>query len=616
MQAHCTFAVSVAATLLFPISTYSAEPEPQLPERWQPNANEESLLGEFDRAVGKIGHKPKRFASTPAPEKIPGTFAPWWLRGQRNTIGRTTASQNITLEDLYVRAIRYSAQIKVFSDLPLIRETGIREAKGAFDTNSFLSAKFGRRDEPVGNTLTTGGAARFKQDEWEFEAGLRKKIVTGGEISLSQKLFRTDNNSIYYVPNPQSRGALELNVVQPLLKGAGVGYNRSIIEIAKIDSEVAMSEFIRQSESHLQEVARAYWSLYAARVTYLQKLKLLEETGKLADEVKSRSQIDAQGAQIFRAQSAVASRKADLIRSEAAIRNAQDRLKALTNDPSLLPGSNTELIPGDRLVLADEPVDAQSAAATALRTRPEIHQSFMQLRAAMVREKMSKNELLPELNLVLQGSLNGLDDGSYGGAYGRQFDTGGPGWGVGLVFSVPLENNAARARYERRRIEHRQQVAQLQTTVDTVLLEVKISAREVATAYREALAKYAALTAYMEDIATLEARRSVQPFMDPAVAAVMSPEATKNAQASQTTDYIDRMLDAQDRRAIAEEDFIQAAANYQVALVNMQRAKGRLLRYESIEVLRDKDAQGLPLLYLDKAGGKNVREAKRIITSE
>ena len=588
----------------------AAEPEPQLPDRWQVTPAEENLLGTFDKDIGGIGHKPKRFATTPSPEKIPGGFAPWWLRGQRNSIGKTTVPQSISLEELYVRAIHHSAQIRVFSDLPLIRETGIQEAKGAFDTNAFLSAKFGRRDEPVGNTLTTGGAARFKQDEWEFEAGIRKKVVTGAEISISQKLFRDDNNSIYFVPNPQARGTLELNVVQPLLKGAGVGYNRAVIEIAKIDSDIAMSEFLRQSESHLQEIARAYWSLYAARVTYLQKLKLLEDTAKLADEIKSRQKLDADSAQIFRAQSAVASRKADLIRSEAAIRNAQDRLKALTNDPALADGADVELIPADRLVLGGEPVDAQAAATVAMRSRPEIHQAFMQLRAAIEREKMSKNELLPELNLVLQGSLNGLDDGDYGDAYSRQFDSGKPGWGVGLVFSVPLENNAARARYERRRIEHRQQLAQLQTTVDTVLLEVKISAREVATSYREALAKYAAVTAYAEDIATLEARRDVQPFMDPAVAALMSPEATKSAQASQTADYIDRMLDAQARRAAAEEDFILAAANYQVALVNMQRAKGKLLRYEDIEVLRDKDANGLPLLYLDKTGGKNVRDLK------
>ena len=611
--------LAVVATISFVTSALSAPVvEPQLPERWEPNESETSLLGEFDGQVGKISPQPRRFATTPAPERIPSGFAPWWIRGQANSIGKHTHRQDVSLEDLYLRAIRNSTQIRVFGDLPVIRETGIREAKGAFDTNAFLKSQFDRKNDPVGNTLTTGGADRFKQDEWSFEAGLKKKIITGAEVSLSQKAGQIRNNSVFFLPNPQSTSRMELSVIQPLLKGAGIGYNRSVIDIARIDSEVAMSEFVRQTQSHLQEIARAYWTLYAVRVTYLQKLRLLEETGKLADEVKARMKLDAQTNQLFRAQSAVAARKADLIRSEAAIRNAQDRLRALTSDPRLMPDSDGELIPRDRLVLSGEMVDAQQAAHTALRSRPEINQAFNQLRAATIRERMSKNELLPELNLVLNGSLGGLDSGDFGSAYGRQYNTGGPGFGVGIVLSFPLENNIARARHERRQLELRQQIDQVRTTVDSVLLEVKISVREVCTAYREALAKYAAVKAYAEDIATLEARRSVQPFLDPTVSAVIGAEATKAASLSQTSDYIDRMLDAQDRRARAEEEFIMAAAEYQVALVNLQRSKGRLLGIEGIQIIRDRDENKLPLLYLDKGGndGKSTADAKRLITTE
>lgn len=176
----------------------------------------------------------------------------------------------------------------------------------------------------------------------------------------------------------------------------------------------------------------------------------------------------------------------------------------------------------------------------------------------------------------------------------------------------PLENNIARARLERRKLELRQQIDQLRTTVDSVLLEVKISAREVGTAYREATAKYAAVKAYSEDIESLQARRGVQPFLDPAVSALIGAEATKSANISQTTDYIDRMLDAQDRRARAEEEFIMAASEYQVALVNLQRAKGKLLAFEGIQVMRGRDEQNLPLLYLEKAGrdGKSAPSGK------
>jgi outer membrane protein TolC len=554
-----------------------------------PTPAERQILSEYDLEVARTGQPVRSFARVGA-EKIPADFAPWWIRGQRNTIGEASRAQSITIDDLYVRALRHSSQIRVFSDLPLIRETGIREANGAFDTNAFLQGKFDRSNDPVGNVLTTGGASRFRQDEWSFEAGAKKKFITGTEVTVSQQLSRTDNNSVYFVPNPQSNATLAISVVQPLLKGAGVGYNRSIIQIAKLDSDIAMQEFIRQSESHLLEITRTYWALYAARTTYLQKARLVDDTARVTDELRARQKMDAGQSQLFRAESALASRRSDLVRSEAAVRNAQDRLRALTNDPDLLVSMNAELIPHDRLVLTGSTFNAQDAARAALQARPEITQAFLQLRAATIREKMQRNELLPELNLVLQASLGGLSDGAYETSYSRQYDTGSPSYGAGFVFSFPLENNIARARLERRRIELRQQIDQLRTTIDTVLLEVKISAREVATAYRETQAKFAAVRAFTEDIETLQARQSLQAI------------GADNLMAT----YLSTLLDSQDRRANAEEEFIRAAANYQIAIVNLERAKGSLLAYSDVSVVRGKDELGLPQLHLEKG----AREGK------
>ncbi len=537
---------------------------------------------------------PRSFAKTQPPAKVPSDFAPWWIRGQRATIGDHGGARTFTVEELYERALRNSKQIRVFSDLPLIRETGIQEAKGAFDTNTYLDSKFDHKNDPVGNTLTTGGADRFKQDQWSFEAGAKKKFVTGTEVTLSQNVGRIDNNSIYFVPNPQSTATLSLSVVQPLLKGAGVNYNRSIMRIAKLDSQVAMSEFIRQSESHLLEITRTYWALYAARVMYLQKAKLVDDTGKVVDELRARQQVDARKTQLFRAQSALASRRSDLIRAEAAVRNAQDRLRALTSDPELLNSPESEIIPGDRLILSSSLVDPQAAAQAALQNRPEITQAFLQLQAAGLRENMARNELMPELNLVLQGSLGGLS-GSDTGAYGRQYDSG-PGYGIGFVLSFPLENNIAKSHLERRRIETRQQISQIKTTIDTVLLEVKQSAREVATGYRETQAKYEAVRAFTEDVDTLQARRPVQDLRDDVQAA----------------SFLDTMLDAQDRQANAEEEFIRAAANYQIAIVNLERAKGHLLAYSDVSVIRGRDDKNLPQLTLEKGahGGKTIYDSK------
>ena len=373
-RTHSTLLAYLASAVLL----YSVEPPP-LPS--EPSPGEPTLLDKYHDEISKISRTPRTFAKK-TNATIPSDFSPWWIRGQKNTLGDNSHSQGITVDDLYVRAIQHSNQIKVFSDLPLIRETGLQEAKGEFDTNAFLQGKFDRKNDPVGNTLTTGGASRFRQDEWSMEAGAKKKFITGTEVTLSQELSRTDNNSVYFVPNPQSKATLSLNVVQPLLKGAGVSYNRSTLRIARIDSEIAMSEFIRQSESHLLEITRTYWALYAARVTYLQKAKLVDETAHVADELKARQTVDAKQSQLFRAQSALATRRSDLVRQEAAIRNAQDRLKALVNDPDLLASAGSELVPRDRLILTSMPVDTQFSAQQALESRPEIAQPNQPIIAA------------------------------------------------------------------------------------------------------------------------------------------------------------------------------------------------------------------------------------------
>jgi len=329
-------------------TAWCAESEP-LPDNAAADAGYD--LTEPKRQIAAMRARPKSFSKNKAPASIPPDFAPSWIRDQRASIGENGGGRTFSLEELYRRALQHSKQIRVFSDLPLIRETGIQEAKGAFDTNTFLEGKFGRANDPVGNILTTGGAKRFKQDEWAFEAGAKKKFIAGTEVTLSQKLGNLANNSIYFVPNSQSTANLSLSVVQPLLRGAGVSYNRSIMQIASIDSQVAMSEFIRQSESHLLEITRTYWALYAARVTYLQKAKLVEETGRVADEMRARQEVDARKTQLFRAESALAERRSDLVRVEAAVRNAQDRLRTLTSDPELLDAPESELIPADRLIL-------------------------------------------------------------------------------------------------------------------------------------------------------------------------------------------------------------------------------------------------------------------------
>jgi hypothetical protein len=135
----------------------------------------------------------------------------------------------------------------------------------------------------------------------------------------------------------------------------------------------------------------------------------------------------------------------------------------------------------------------------------------------------------------------------------------------------------------RRRLEIRQQLADIQTTVDTVLLEVKISAREVMTAYREMATRYEALQASEEDVRVLAKRWD------------SSGGAEKPA-----SGYLQLLVDAQDRCADAEGQFTRSSVLYNVAAIALQRAQGTLLKYEDLEINRAQDNAGLPVLNISK----------------
>lgn len=533
--------------------------------------------------------------------KIPTTFDSAWRSGVGSSVwGSRTTKQS--MDDVYMKTLAYSNQVKVFSDIPLIRETGMQEAEGEFDITGFADGRIIRRDEPIGSELTTGGSGRFLEDEKYFEAGVRKKFYTGTEATLSNRWSTLNNNSQFLTPNNQGASELVLSVVHPLLEGRGYHYNQATIKIARLDAHMASSEFVRQLQSHLLEVNRAYWSLYFARASYLLKQRLVNNTTVILKQLESRSDLDALQSEILRARSAVANQKASLNRAEMAIRNSEERLRAMINDPDFDIGSNAETIPLTRPVFSRYSESVKSVAKNALHNRPEIQQGFDQLRAAVIRRDMQLNEKKPALNLIAEAMLGDIrENDDYSGAFQDQWNHG-PGYVVGLSFEQPWDNDFARARAFRREVELRQQANQLKTTIDTVLLEAVVSYRELMTAFRDMQGKYESLTASREELRQLKERLEVD---------------TDEEQGGRTMAYqLQLILDSIERLQASEESFLDSVVAYNASFAGLERAKGTFLRYQDIEIKRVDDSdpthpnESLEMIRLSKGGGPAINGGK------
>ncbi len=232
------------------------------------------------------------------------------------------------------------------------------------------------------------------------------------------------------------------------------------------------------------------------RGVLFQKMNSFERAQKIYALLEKRRDIDAQEAQVLGARASATNRGSELIRARMAVKNAESRLRTLVNDPDFGQFDTVELIPVDAPSLQPYDVSMQKSMQFAVQMRPEILQALKQIKAGSIRLGMSCNELLPQLDLITQTYVAGLEGGgSIGDAWTGQFSDGRPGYSVGINYEVPFGNRVSEARNLRRKIELRQLNNQYQTTLQTVKLEVEVAVREILASRQEMYAKSQAMQA-------------------------------------------------------------------------------------------------------------------------
>jgi len=519
-----------------------------------------------------------------AHEEMPAGFVPWWRHRALQSLRPAPETHSIDVDALVISALAHSPRVRAVSEDVLIQETAVLEACAAFDATAFADSKFFRRSEPIGNELETGGPPRLREHDWGFSAGLRKRTPLGGSWEVAQRIGTHDSNSLFFTPEQQGNSRLSLSFDQPLLNGFGKVYNNSLIILAELDTTVAMDQTLVTLQHQLTQIAEAYWELYLQRSVLVQKRQHLERARSVLVELEQRRAVDALESQIVRAQAAVAAREAELVRSAANIRNIEARIRALTNAPELTSNPDTELIPVDAPETLRVDVNLQDALVTALQHRPEIDAASQEIRAASVRLNMSKHEMLPVLDVVLETYVLGIDgDYDIGQSYADQFGEGEPSYSAGLMFEVPLHRRAAKARLQRRNLQLRQVTEQLDETIRVLSAEVEIAVRDVGATYQEMVGKYRAMTAAQAEVDYSHQRWQLL--------------AGEERSASL---LLEDLLDAQDRLVLEEFGFALAQHNYTVSQTQLKRATGTLLEQEGIEPVRYCEG-GLPRLEFQKS---------------
>jgi outer membrane protein TolC len=482
-------------------------------------------------------------------------------------------SEAINPELLIYLALRNSPKILAISQQPLIRETDIGEARADFDPELFLKSQFDDRVDPVGNQLTTGNGEPFlKEHIWYGDAGIRKKLWSGGEIEARQRLGFQNSNSRFFDPQDQGTATLSLNFSQPLLRGRGEAYNRSQIVIAQLSSTASWDQFAAELQDELTAVVDAYWTLYYNRAVLLQKQYNVERGEIVLGKLEGRSGLDSLPSQIARARSAVQSRRTELANAKRDVKNAETAIRLLIGSRDNFLATAPEMLPQESPALYRGNLELASLIEQSMQLRPEIRQALQRAKIASLQKNISQHELLPELNLIFNAYTSALrGETEILGAWVDQFSATTPGYAVGVEFNMPWARRAARSRNRRQQLVLQQVRHDIDRAVNDVVAETQIAWREVDSAWQTTMAAAEAISAARADLSQNEARWETFALVEGDFAEGQTP-----------TTLLDQLLDAQQRLAFAELTYSQAVLEFKRAEMGLKRATGELLRHHEV----------------------------------
>jgi outer membrane protein TolC len=465
----------------------------------------------------------------------------------------------------------------------LVQSTlGVGTAVQSYDP--VIIGTFGEEHQttPLAN-LQIYGVPLLQLNTGQANVGFAQAFPTGSSFSFEFNNNRQTTNSPFFNLSPALGSMYRVSFQQQLLSGFGFGPNLRYLRIAKNDKKISDIGFKDQVMATVTQVENIYWDL----VSSYEQAQVNEQSVACAqqslDNAKKQLQLQSIPAMdVMKAEAEVSKRAQDLTVARTSLQLQELLMKnALTkslDDPVL---ESVNVIPTDRAQTAQPYAANQSVQALidqALRERPELQESDIDLVNRQISGKAARNALLPSLSLVafyggsgLAGPLNpvynipGVPNVStvpadFGGALGNSFNNTAPDYYVGFNLNIPIRNRVAKADQYRSELEYRQ--AELRR--EELRKQIRIEVRNAEYALQQTAARVDAAQ---------KARDLAQRTFE-----ITQKEQTLGAGSTFQT------MTAQRDLALGELDLVTAKTVYEKAKVELDRATASTLEHNGIEI--------------------------------
>ncbi len=471
---------------------------------------------------------------------------------------RRAEKLNLTLEDALRRALNNSYVIKTAAYNPAMDTTRVVEAEAAFDALFFINVIKNIQDRPSGSQLTSTDV-----DFFSLDSGVRKLLPVGTQISARFGMQRTKTSIQFQQINPEYFSNIILEMRQPFLRGFGIDQNRSLIVIANNDRRVSELAFGRQVRDTLRQVEESYWNLVRTRREVVITARALADFEAIYTYLVARRDFDVVPVQLAATKADLERTRAEFVRNCASVFDAEDTLIAAMNAPDVDLADDIEIIPTDFPVLDRIVVDRLAEAQTALDNRPEIKESELAVATARIAVGRAKNAELPKLDVSFRYTIDGLA-GTADKAFDEVSRHNFTEYFVGVEFEVPIGNRGPRAAHHRARLQHGQAVAALKARFEEVILDVNLAVRRLGSTYDELDPWYESVEASEREVSSIVAR-----------AERMDINTLRNE------------LNAHQGLANVRRTMLGKLVDYNIAIIDLERAKGTLLRHYNVVIAPD-----------------------------
>jgi outer membrane protein TolC len=236
---------------------------------------------------------------------------------------------------------------------------------------------------------------------------------TGTQLQVGMTNNRTSTNfGSFNLYDPFLQSALNVTITQPLLRGFGNVANTRLIIEAKRTIKVGISQLEQQVMATTTQISNDYWELVYARENVKVEQTALGVSQQLYDENSRRLQIGTLSSlDVLTAQSQLASDRQALVQAQSVqLQDETTLLNDITRNPLDSPLLNAEIIPTTLISTPNtgENVRIADAVREAWEKRPELRQAALNLENAATDVKVTKNELLPSVNVFGQYVASGL----------------------------------------------------------------------------------------------------------------------------------------------------------------------------------------------------------------